>query len=282
MDVGSEPIVHFAEVIEAIGTPRFDGKLIAALNRLTRADYLNIWIYSPREGMNQIGVASLGNTAAARSLTRAYVGGYYKFDPNFSDMETPKRSRKIIVRKLNLAACKSDEYRRKFFGQSELIDKIALIWYADHSSYNLNIYRLRGAQNYSDDDLDIISRYARLIVGIVRQHCQHFNVHKDLRSGRILAFVQRVANVAEPPLTRRELDVIGRIALGAQAEAIALDLGIGFESVVTHRKRAYAKLGISSQSELFGLCINNVHRLLGSSKPSTRCNSLPSRAWEPG
>jgi DNA-binding CsgD family transcriptional regulator len=262
MEAGSDPILHFAQAVEAIGTPRFNNKLIVALNQLAKADYLNIWIYSPREGMNQIGVASLADTAAARSLTRAYVGGYYKYDPNFSDMAKPRRSRKIIVRKLNLSACKSEEYKHKFFGQSELIDKIALIWHADHYSYNLNIYRLRGTPAYSDDDLRIVRSYSRLIVGIVRQHCQHFNVHKDLRSGRMLAFVQRVANVADPPLTQRELDVIGRIALGASAEAVALDLGIGFESVVTHRKRAYAKLGISSQGELFGLCINNVHHLL--------------------
>lgn len=256
--------LFFAETIEAIGTPRFNERLIAAINHLARADYLNVFVYSPREGMSQISVASLLGDAAARSLTRAYTEGYYKFDPNFSDMATPRRSRKVIVRRLNLDACTSEEYKRKFFGQSRLIDKIALIWYADHSSYNLNMYRLRGSPTYSRDDMELVTRYARFLVSIVRQHCQHFNVQKDLRAGRMLSFVQRIANIAERPLTPRERDVIGRIALGARAEAIALDLGIGFESVVSHRKRAYAKLGITSQSELFGLCINNVHRLLGS------------------
>lgn len=269
MNDGDSPALSFAETIEAIGTPRFKDKLIDALNHLARADYLNVFVYSPREGMSQVSVASLLGDAAARSLTRAYAEGYYKFDPNFKDMAAPKRSRTVIVRKLNLDTCTSDEYKRKFFGQSGLIDKIALIWYADHSSYNLNMYRLRGSPLYSKDDLDLVTRYARFIVSIVRQHCQHFNVQKDLRAGRMLSFVQRIANIAAIPLTPRELDVIGRIALGAQAEAIALDLGIGFESVVTHRKRAYAKLGITSQSELFGLCINNVHRLLGSSRPSS-------------
>lgn len=54
-------------------------------------------------------------------------------------------------------------------------------------------------------------------------------------------------------LTVRELDVCARSLLGMTAEGTALELGIKQSSVVTYRKRAYARLGISSQSELFRL-----------------------------
>lgn len=54
-------------------------------------------------------------------------------------------------------------------------------------------------------------------------------------------------------LTVRELDVCARSLLGMTAEGTALELGVKQSSVVTYRKRAYARLGISSQSELFRL-----------------------------
>ena len=47
-------------------------------------------------------------------------------------------------------------------------------------------------------------------------------------------------------LTARELDVCARTLVGLTAEGIALDLDIQKSSVLTYRKRAYARLGISS------------------------------------
>lgn len=54
-------------------------------------------------------------------------------------------------------------------------------------------------------------------------------------------------------MTQRELDVCARTLIGLTAEGIALDLNIKKTSVLTYRKRAYARLGISSQTQLFRL-----------------------------
>lgn len=51
-------------------------------------------------------------------------------------------------------------------------------------------------------------------------------------------------------LSRREGEVCARILYGLSSCGIALDLGIGKESVMTYRKRAYSRLGIASQREL--------------------------------
>jgi DNA-binding CsgD family transcriptional regulator len=44
---------------------------------------------------------------------------------------------------------------------------------------------------------------------------------------------------------------------GYSNEAIALDLDLSFHSVRTYRRRAYAKLQVTSQNELFALILNN-------------------------
>ena len=56
-------------------------------------------------------------------------------------------------------------------------------------------------------------------------------------------------------LTERERDVCERILLGYTSIGIGLDLNIAPSSVVTYRRRAYEKLGIATQNELFALCL---------------------------
>jgi len=57
-------------------------------------------------------------------------------------------------------------------------------------------------------------------------------------------------------LSSREAAICARIVTGYSNEAIALDLGISFHSVRTYRRRAYEKLNVTSQNELFAQILN--------------------------
>ena len=48
---------------------------------------------------------------------------------------------------------------------------------------------------------------------------------------------------------------------GHSSESICFNLGISLGTVKTHRKNAYAKLGISSQSELLSLFLQSLQAL---------------------
>ena len=56
-------------------------------------------------------------------------------------------------------------------------------------------------------------------------------------------------------LTPRENQVCQRILSGYGSEAISAELGISLHSTFTYRKRAYQKLGICSQNELFAIAL---------------------------
>ena len=56
-------------------------------------------------------------------------------------------------------------------------------------------------------------------------------------------------------LSSREVAVCTRLLMGYSNEAIALDLNVSFHSVRTYRRRAYLKLGVTSQNELFSLVL---------------------------
>lgn len=71
-------------------------------------------------------------------------------------------------------------------------------------------------------------------------------------SGFIDSSRERLKTVA-PLLSPREVEVCIRIMLGVTSEGIGIDLGISRNTVLTYRKRAYARLNISSQNQLFRL-----------------------------
>jgi DNA-binding NarL/FixJ family response regulator len=82
------------------------------------------------------------------------------------------------------------------------------------------------------------SRAAPIYASLIRRH---------LSAGRLDA---RLAALC-PELTPREIGVCQALLRGENTAEVALALGIRSSSVQTYRKRAYAKLGISSLAGLF-------------------------------
>lgn len=71
-------------------------------------------------------------------------------------------------------------------------------------------------------------------------------------------------------LSERERQVIRLVLLGHSSTSIALNLDVALPTVKSHRRNAYAKLGISSQAELFALFMSSVHKLRDSHEGSAQ------------
>lgn len=65
----------------------------------------------------------------------------------------------------------------------------------------------------------------------------------------------RSASGERRTLSRRELDVVSRVALGQRAHEIAEDLVIAPTTVQTHMRNAMAKVGARSQAQLVAIAI---------------------------
>lgn len=109
----------------------------------------------------------------------------------------------------------------------------------------LNFY---SARSFASQELDYIKDHASVLMPLVWRHGK--DCFKDKESDSELE--ARLKQVA-PHLTHRENQVCALIALGVTSEGIAIRLSMGLNTVLTYRKRAYKRLGISSQNELFRL-----------------------------
>lgn len=251
-----------SDAVAAIGRPRFDDALLAAVARLIPVDHCTILCYSQAAGLKQVGGSSLQDRATVLSLGRDYVAGLHAFDPNFEELSRISSSRKVIFRRHDPARVAMQDYLRRFYTTVGIVDKVSYIWRTSDMAFYLNFYRSLRAGTFADGEVDLLSAITPLLTSIVRQHCAHYIVQSDINAGRTLPFVERLVELAEETLSTRELAVCCRIVLGYQTDGIAADLGVRPSTVITLRKRAYQKLGIASQAELFALCLRNLPRLM--------------------
>ncbi|MCS6931756.1 MAG: helix-turn-helix transcriptional regulator [Acetobacteraceae bacterium] len=140
--------------------------------------------------------------------------------------------------RLDASAYAADYYRR-FFAASGIVDKLALCLRApDGWILYANFHRLEGSGGFPGE------ARRRLVEALPA-------IGAALSRDRALrASARREADMLSP-LTRREREVCRGILSGLSSEGIALSLGVSRNTVLTLRRRAYARLGISSQAELF-------------------------------
>ncbi|MHA1599322.1 MAG: helix-turn-helix transcriptional regulator [Alphaproteobacteria bacterium] len=121
----------------------------------------------------------------------------------------------------------------------------------------ISVYRATRNRGFSDDELARLSMAVPLIAALLRRYWSRFGAFKLQTSPPDSRIDQIFANFGKSVLTDREREVTQLILRGHSSESIGFSLKISLGTVKTHRKNAYAKLGISSQSELLSLFLKS-------------------------
>jgi DNA-binding CsgD family transcriptional regulator len=116
--------------------------------------------------------------------------------------------------------------------------------------------KIEGAEDTMNDYASEVTakEFLRLVAGydVLLQENKGGDCRDPARTRRAtLQYYRHRLLILDRGLTARELDVAVRALYGLTAEGTALDLAIKTSSVITYRKRAYERLGISSLNELF-------------------------------
>lgn len=246
---------EFATAIAVVGTRRFEAALLQAICALTLVDHLTILTYQPTEGLRTLGVASRVSLSAARSLTRDYVATHHVLDPNFAELASGAGARRVLVRQHDPRRLKTKPYQERFYTGVGIIDKISYIWQAADVGYYVNFYRTLRSGHFVRLDAVKFSEAARFVSALVRLHSGRKRVQSAL-GGASADMAGALTSLLSDRLTKRESEVLVCILQGMRTEGIAIQLGVKPASIVTFRKRAYTKLGIATQAELFACCLH--------------------------
>ncbi|WP_212524503.1 helix-turn-helix transcriptional regulator [Actibacterium sp. MT2.3-13A] len=203
------------------------------LARLTGAGQVMVFSYDG-DAASCLVSRNFAHSALGEELAGLYLDGWFRQDPLWPEiLALPPgavRLRQIGRR----AGAMSADYRRIFFDAPGLAGKRAVLACGERCRLIVNLYRPAAGGGPGEPGLEpLLGRLA----------CLHFD---------------RVTGFAFPPplaaLSSREREVCLGILAGKKTEAIAGEMGVAPSSVVTFRRRAYAKLGISSRGALFQLC----------------------------
>jgi DNA-binding CsgD family transcriptional regulator len=116
--------------------------------------------------------------------------------------------------------------------------------------YAVNVFRHVACGAFTDDELRCLVHLAPLLRAALRPSLDRLRPRPA--APRVAAVELRLA-ACHPALSGREREVAARIACGLSNDGIAADLALSPATVVTLRKRVYAKLGIHSRMPLLRL-----------------------------
>ena len=122
----------------------------------------------------------------------------------------------------------------------------------------LSIYRALSKRGFDDGELARVSAAIPLIRALLRRYWREFGATGSRAAPPDTRVDEAFAEFGAAVLTEREREVAQLILRGHSSESICFNLGISLGTVKTHRKNVYAKLEISSQSELLSLFLRSL------------------------
>ena len=251
---GTQTPDAFAPAVAALGTAAFATELVAALNRIVPVDHVCLMRFE--NGMRPPVLESaswLGGEHVAE-VQRAYLSGLYLNDPNLLVAAEPAARVKVL--RLHRDELPNEQYRKACYLHAGLLERLSIVVPDGGRLVALNLYRHDSSSAFSKGEVKAIEGLARFLAALALKHSGMLGalLRSRDRVDRIAALVARL-QALDGRLTVRERDVLARILVGMTSEGISLDLGIGLNTVLTYRKRAYGRLRITSQAELFALCL---------------------------
>lgn len=242
----------FEQAVLHVGRPAFPDALMSHLRRVAAVDHCMVFAFANDRDAQCLLTA--GDIVIGNDLGAAYAGHFHANDPNKEVIfQRPCDTNAVLMPFVARRMYRRD-YRKLFFDDSGIVDKFATALWHEGICIYANFYRLEASGRYTERQVDALNRASPKVVAAITRHCQlvleaqsrHRSDSEGLLAG---AF-------AKPPLhalTSRERDICMSILRGLSSEAIAGQLGISLNSVLTYRRRAYQRLGITSQNELFSL-----------------------------
>lgn len=237
----------------SIGRPDFPRTLMRSLNRIAGVDHCMVfWFPDDRTARC---LMTAGTIATGPDLGDAYAGHFHRADPNKDSLLGRARSDAPIMLPSFERRMYRRDYLKLFFEDAGIVDKFATALWHDGGCFYANFYRLRASGPFSAAQTARLRSVAPPCAAAIARHFERdtgASGQDDLPAilHEMFATAARFA-----ALTGRERQVCANILLGFSSEAIAARLAISPHSVLTYRRRAYERLGISSQNELFAMVI---------------------------
>jgi len=247
-----ELLVAFEAVVAVVGSDVFYQAFSRALRQEVPVDRL--YVFDGRQ-KSQALQQLMHETEPEKPLVEdaTYAGQFLPDDPIQGAIDAAKGEGAIVRLKIQPTDISNASYR-DLMQRSQVIERVSFVRKHGAGWRCMNVIRREPSRSFSGDELAALGGLYRLLTPLIDRHRELVGeVVKDRIE--LLEDLEERFGLLFPALTRRERQVCARAASGVSIEGAALDLGVATSSVLTYRKRAYQRLGVTSAYELARLVL---------------------------
>lgn len=242
--------IALADVIESAGAPRFPSAFRRLLGLCCEFDSLVVTRYRGSEPPHCL-FHDLDEVQAAIAVT-FYATGPYLLDPFYLAGRNRRTPGAYRLRDLVGGSFFRSEYYRSFYRRTRIGDETGILIPEDESRWLiLSLARRLRRPLFSPQDTAAIDAALPVIRAAARRHWGEAALQDG--SADDASFDDRLTLFGQESLSPREAELIQLVLRGHSSLSAAEVMGISPSTAKVHRRHAYAKLGIGSQSELFAM-----------------------------
>ena len=255
-----------ASVVGSIGSDVFGLQLIDFLNLLCGAEHFSVFRWQKQAPSEILAISRDGSDTAHRQFSLYVAGDYWRGDVSMREAISLAEQSGLSLRRVDVSNMPVSDFRNRLYGRTHIRERILLCGELQDSLIGISILRPEANGLSSDDELADLNAMSSPLIALIGKHVGFVERRSDfLTALTSLNVIETTLSRAHPHLPNRESQVCARILMAITVAGIAIDLGIGEETVMTYRKRAYERLNIASQRELLVWYIGEWSRTSGSS-----------------
>ncbi|HYI31661.1 MAG TPA: helix-turn-helix transcriptional regulator [Bradyrhizobium sp.] len=241
------------QLVRAAGTADYGPRVLAALQQSATIDSIIVFRFKKNEPARVHALATRRSMTVLDRTARTFAAGFSHLDPNALVIAAASEPCGVFTHTERLDI-EHRGYRDRCWRSSGVVDRCSYIGGEPADWWALNLYREMASGRFSETEIDALSEAGTLLTPLTEKHLE---IESAKLEGAMWA---RLENVLGSPglLTNREKQVCGQMLRGRTTAAIACDLAIGVTSVITYKRRAFSKLGISTRHELMDFCLHRI------------------------
>jgi DNA-binding CsgD family transcriptional regulator len=239
-----------ADAILTIGSEDFSRRLIDYFDDLVGVDMCSAFVVDQPRQIRFLFASTkdIEYQEFAEDASRRYASEFWQHDPSLSFRLTAGNSGANLVLQQSKNEIKNAEYRLFCYEAARIFDRASIFGTALGRVVLVSVYRRLSRTGFAETELSRLQQVGDVVVAMTSKHASLKSALSNLHPP--VAEIEDQLAKHQSCLSSRERLVCAAILAGQSIKDIARSQDLQVSTVITYKKRAYLKLGISTSREL--------------------------------
>ena len=248
---GSPFRAEIPQLVGEVGTSNFTEALSKTIQSLLQCRQITVFAFNKVAQPRIVSLFAKERAEAVKSAALLYSRSHWHQDPSNIFRSQGMESGKSYAVVMANTDVKDQGFRHDCYTKPGVSHRLSIISQFRDECIKTSFHRTRAAGAFTEDSVRDLLEHSDILTSLLVRHSETASAGPG--GADEPEHYETILKARCPELTDRERQVCSLIAVGMSSEAIALTLDVSINTVLTFRRRAYARLRISTQNELLRL-----------------------------